>query len=146
MFTTVTTKSFEVLGWNQESCLCSSQNAVPHNYYTTLLSFWIHCLAFHKHEQDMIFLSAALYPYTDVPYEQKSSVIRFTLSAGTYFQTIWSEKTDKQTMQAIQTFFSRYIEVLSLCLGGLPNLSIPHSLDSGTVEKALVVVRLYCCI
>jgi hypothetical protein len=135
IFSVVTTKIFEVLGWNEEACSCSSGNAVPNAFYGTLLSFWIQCLDFQKQEQAVIHLSSAIYPYTDIPHEQKSSIIRFTLSAGTYFQSICSDNPDKQSVQVIQKFFSRYIEVLSLCLGNLPFLTTPHSLDAGNLKK-----------
>ena len=140
IFGVVTFKSFEALGWDEDSCSCSNSNAFPPTFYSTLLSFWVHCLEFQKQEQDVIHLSSAVYTFSDFTYLQKNTVICFTLSAGAYFQSIWSDKTDKKAAQVIHTFFSRYIEVLSLCLGNLPNLVTPHSLDSGNFRATMM-----CC-
>jgi hypothetical protein len=89
-------------------------------------------LDFQKQEEDLIAMSASVYPYSDLSHQQKSSIIRFTLSIGTYFQSQWASGTDdKRIMNTILDFFKSFVAVLSLCLGGLPNLSTGHSLDSG---------------
>lgn len=144
VFGLVTTKVFAVVGWNEESCSCYSSVRIPEELYGTLLLFWIQCLEFQQQEitarqQEQGWnnlptsnSAAAHYPCATTPHEQTCAMIRFTLSAGAHFQAIWGDSnTDKYRVQVMHMFFTRYIQVLSLCLGGLPNLVTPHTLDAG---------------
>ena len=150
MFGLTTTKVFAVLGWNEETCSCSSTCVIPDVFYGTLILFWIQCFEFQQkeqqQEQNMIHLGTpALSLCRDIPFEQRCAIIQFTISVSTYFQAKGTDSRgmDKHTLQVMNTFFSRYVQVLSLCLGVLPNLNTTHSLDAGMYCFANCL--LLCC-
>lgn len=125
----VTTKSFEILGWNEDTGSCDRGTILPTTFYVSLLSFWRTCLEFHWNEHDVIHLSEGLYSYTDIPLGQKEAMIRFSLSAAEFIQSTWSTSLDKEAKQTVTKFFKQFTSVISFCLGKLqPNYQI--SLDS----------------
>lgn len=122
ILSTLTIKSFEVLGWSEGTCTCNStgtSTSFPNNFFGSLMSFWKCCLDFQRKEEDLVHTSASMYAYVGLPHAQKVAMIRFTLSVGAYFRSTWSDGTDKQAATTLQKYFKSYVEVLSLCVGGL---------------------------
>ena len=138
VLTTISMKSFEVLGWNERTCSCTNGTMFPKQFYVSLLSFWRCCLEFQWHEQGSINLSSGFYEYTDIPLEQKAAIISFTLTAGVYMQSLWSTDTGKESKQEIVKFFSHFTAVLSFCVGDVAGSNSPCLLDASGLTVTIL--------
>ena len=129
IFSVVTTKVFVSLGWNGESFEIGHDSSLV-EFYNEILQFWTSCLLFQLQEQELMPLTSEIYHYSAIPFEQRSSIIEFCLFVGNLCLSVM-EGGNKQSMQYANKVFSRHVALLSLCLGNLPNIFDPHSLDRG---------------